>query len=271
MNRSRILADDEPAAFAIAHEEGRSPFLLTCDHADRRIPRRLDTLGLSPSELERHIAWDIGAAGLARHLADALDAFVILQTYSRLIIDCNRAPGSPGSIAELSEFTEVPGNKGLAKAEAAARARAIFRPYHRRIAAELDARATAMRPTVLVAVHSFTPVFRCVARPWHVGVLYNRDRRFGGILLDLLRADPELCVGDNEPYAISDDTDYTIPVHGERRGIPHAEIEVRQDLIADEAGQAEWAERLAGLLDRAYDRLGEQGTGSRMERSARPL
>lgn len=269
-NRSEILADDEPEAFSIAHAEGRSPFLLTCDHAGRRIPRRLGSLGLSPSELERHIAWDIGAAGLARRLAGDLDAFVILQTYSRLVIDCNRAPGAPGSIVEVSELTEVPGNQGLAAAEAAARVRTIFEPYHRRIAAELDARAKAMRPTALVAVHSFTPVFRGVARPWHVGVLYNRDRRLGGILLDLLRAEPGFCVGDNEPYAISDDTDYTIPVHGERRRIPHAEIEVRQDLIADEVGQSVWAARLAGLLRRADERLVDQGSESRAAGSVRP-
>ena len=266
----KILADDDPPAFTVEHENGISPFLFTCDHAGSLLPRRLGSLGLLRFELERHIAWDIGAAAVARRLADALDAFLILQTYSRLVIDCNRTPGTPSSIAELSEFTEVPGNKSLTKEEAAARAREIFHPYHQRIATELDARAKIRRPTVLVAVHSFTPAFKGVARPWQVGVLYNRDPRFGRILNDLLRAEPGLCFGDNEPYAISDETDYTIPVHGEQRGIPHVEIEIRQDLIADEAGQAAWAARLAGLLRRGYDRLVEDRGTAPEARPVRP-
>lgn len=256
----KILADDEPPAFTVEHENGISPFLLTCDHAASLLPRRLGSLGLSRFELERHIAWDIGAAAVAQRLADALDAFLILQTYSRLVIDCNRAPGTPSSIAERSEFTEVPGNKSLTAEETAARAREIFHPYHQRIARELDARAKIQLPTVLVAVHSFTTVFKGVTRPWQVGVLYNRDPRFGRIMIDLLRAEPGLCLGDNEPYAISDETDYTIPVHGEQRGIPHMEIEIRQDLIADEAGQVAWAARLARLLRRGYDRLVGHGS-----------
>lgn len=266
----QILADDEPPAFTVAHENGASPFLLTCDHAGNLIPRRLGSLGLPRFELERHIAWDIGAAGVAWRVADDLDAFLILQTYSRLVIDCNRAPGTPSSIAQLSEFTEVPGNRNLAKEETAARAREIFQPYHQRIAVELDARAKARRPTVLVAMHSFTPVFKGEARPWQVGVLYNRDPRFGRIVLDLLRAEGGLCCGDNEPYAISDETDYTIPVHGERRGIPHVEIEIRQDVIADEAGQAAWAARLARLLCRGYDRLVGDRSAAQEAVPARP-
>jgi predicted N-formylglutamate amidohydrolase len=259
---ARLLAADEPAAFTVEHPEGRSPFFLTCDHAGRRLPRRLGNLGLPAAELERHIAWDIGAAALSRRLAEKLDAFLILQTYSRLVIDCNRAPGVPTSIVALSEHTAIPGNQGLGAAEAAARVREIFEPYHGRIVAALDRRKQAGEPTVLLAMHSFTPVFKGVARPWHVGVLYNRDPAFGRIMGELLRAEGDLVVGDNEPYAISDETDYTIPVHGEKRGLAHVEFEIRQDLIAEPSGQLAWAERLARLLPLAYRRLQHRGDRS---------
>jgi predicted N-formylglutamate amidohydrolase len=257
-----LLAADEPAAFTVEHAGGGSPFFLTCDHAGKRLPRRLGKLGLPEAELERHIAWDIGAAGLSRLLADKLGAFLILQTYSRLVIDCNRAPGVPTSIVRLSEHTEIPGNQALGLVEAAARVREIFEPYHGRIVAELDRRKVEGRPTVLLAMHSFTPVFKGVARPWHVGVLYNRDPAFGRIMGELLRAEGDLVVGDNEPYAISDETDYTIPVHGEKRGLPHVELEIRQDLIAEPAGQNAWAERLARLLPLAYGHLNRRGDRS---------
>ena len=251
----KLLQDGAPPPFAVAHAEGASPFLVTGDHAGRLLPRRLGDLGLPPAELERHIAWDVGVAGTARALADRLDAFLILQTYSRLAIDCNRSVEAPTSIVTLSELTPVPGNRDLPPAAAAARAREIFWPYHQRIVAELDRRQGAGRPAVLVALHSFTPVFKGVVRPWHVGVLYNRDRRLAGPLLDLLRGEGDLVVGDNEPYAISDDSDYGIPVHGEQRGIPHVEIEIRQDLIADPAGERAWAARLARLLPAALEQL----------------
>ena len=177
---------------------------------------------------------------------------MIRQTYSRLVIDCNRDPNVPSSIPQISEDTEIPGNRGLDEAERAAREDAIFRPYHNAIAAALDRRAAANRASALVALHSFTPVFKGVARPWHVAVLFNRDPRLAHALADLLRAEGSLMVGENEPYQVSDLTDYTIPVHGERRGLPHVEIEIRQDLITEAAGQRQWAERLARLLPAAY-------------------
>jgi predicted N-formylglutamate amidohydrolase len=249
----RLLADDEPAPFSVEHEHGTSPFVLICDHAGRRIPRQLGTLGVAESELERHIAWDIGARGTASHMAGILDAVLIAQTYSRLVIDCNRPLGAPTSITPRSERTEVPGNHAVSPAQAAARASEIFVPYHARITAELDRRRARGAPTVLISMHSFTPVFHEVARPWHVGMLYQRDTRLAHVLLEMIRAEGEWIVGDNEPYSVSDGTDYAIPVHGEQRGLPHVEIEVRQDLIADETGQREWAERLARWLVRARE------------------
>ena len=252
---SRLLAPDEPPTFTVDNADGPSPFFLTCDHAGKIIPRRLGSLGVPDSELVRHIAWDIGAAATSRLLSRRLGAALVMQTYSRLVIDSNRAPGVPTSIVTLSESTEIPGNRNLGADQVAARVREVFKPYHDRIVALLDSRKQRKRPTILVAMHSFTPVFKGVARPWHIGVLYNRDRRLAGIMLDLLRAEPDLTVGDNEPYSVGDLTDYTIPVHGEQRGIPHVEIEIRQDLIAGADGQAAWADRLARVLTAAERRL----------------
>jgi predicted N-formylglutamate amidohydrolase len=234
---------------------GNSPFLLVADHAGNLIPRALGGLGIAAADRERHIAWDIGIAALGRLLADALDAPFVQQNYSRLVIDSNRPLAAPTSIPDISERTAIPGNKGLDEADKAARADEIFRPYHDRIEAELDDRLKAGRPTALVALHSFTPVFADVARPWHAAVLYNRDPRLAHRLMALLNAAKEFTIGDNAPYSVSDATDYTIPVHAERRGLHHVLIEIRQDLIAGENGQRAWAQRLARLLPQAYDGL----------------
>jgi predicted N-formylglutamate amidohydrolase len=237
---------------------GHSPFLLTCDHYGRLIPERLGDLGLPADELTRHIAWDIGIAGVADALSKHLDAHLIAQRYSRLVIDCNRPPAAPSSIPRISEATTIPGNEGLARDVTEARRRAIFDPYHHHIDEVIDARLRAGKPTVLVSLHSFTPVYAGIIRPWHVGTLYHRDTRLPPLLLSLLRGETDLVVGDNEPYAVSDETDYTIPVHGEARGLMNSGIEIRQDLIADQAGQKEWAERLARIFGEIEATLGNQ-------------
>lgn len=255
VDRPPLLDPDEPSPVTLDNEAGGSVFFLTCDHAGRAFPRLLGSLGLREHETLRHIAWDIGVGAVGQQLSRLLDAAVILQTYSRLVIDCNRDPIVPSSIPEISETTEIPGNRGLSEAARAARADAIFRPYHNAIMAALDRRAAQGRDSVLVALHSFTPVFKAIARPWHVAVLFNRDSRLAHSLAEFLRAEGDLVVGENEPYAVSDLTDYTVPVHGERRGLPHVEIEIRQDLITDPEGQTEWAERLARLLPAAYNRF----------------
>ena len=227
---------------------GSSPFLLTCDHYGRLIPLSLDNLGVPEAELQRHIAWDIGIAGVAERMAAAMDAQMIAQRYSRLVIDCNRPPRVPSSIPVLSEATEIPGNIDLPDEATQARHDLIFAPYHRRITEAIDARQRRGRPTVLVALHSFTPVYAGVSRPWHIGALYQHDRVLPPLLIAALRAEGDLVVGDNEPYAVSDQTDYAIPVHGEARGLVNTGIEIRQDLIADEAGQAQWAARLVRVF-----------------------
>ena len=250
-----LLAADEPAPVTVRNENGTSPLLIVADHAGNSMPHSLGRLGIAETECERHIAWDIGIAAVCGLLADALDATLIQQNYSRLVIDCNRPPGSETSIPDISEFTRVPGNIGLSKSQKAARVRDIFNPYHDRIATELDRRRQSGRPVALVAMHSFTPVYKGEARPWHAGVLYNRDARFAHLLMGLLRRNEELVVGDNEPYSVDDASDYTIPVHGERRGLHHVAVEIRQDLIAGVEGQQDWGARLADLLPQAYQRL----------------
>lgn len=250
-----LLGPDDPPPFEYVAGDGISPFLLTCDHAGKRIPRALGTLGLGPTDLERHIAWDIGAAGVARRVAAKLNATLILQTYSRLVIDCNRPPEVPSSIATLSEATEIPGNVNIGPDDAAARRREIFQPYHDRIRAELDARQATGRKTILCAMHSFTPEYKGVKRPWHAAALYNRGPGYALAVRDLLKAEPGLAIGDNEPYFVSDATDYTVPVHAERRFLPYIELEMRQDLIADETGQEEWATRMARIFTKAAEKL----------------
>lgn len=252
-----LLDPDEPPAVTVRGATGASPFLLCCDHASNRLPRRLGTLGLPEHELRRHIAWDIGIAAVSRIMAERLDATLVLQGYSRLAIDCNRQPAAAASIPTVSELTEIPGNTHLDTAERDARVREIFRPYHDRLSALIDAREHARRRTVLIAMHSFTPVYMGVSRPWHAGVLYNRDVALPRALFDLLHRGGDLVIGDNEPYAMSDETDYTLPVHGEQRGLPHIEVEIRQDLIADGEGQRDWAERMITLLPEALARYDE--------------
>jgi predicted N-formylglutamate amidohydrolase len=252
-----LLSPGEPPPYRLEREHASSAFFIICDHAGAAIPRKLGTLGLAAADLERHIAWDIGAAGVALMLAELLDACVILQTYSRLVIDCNRPIGSPGSIVARSEATRIPGNESVTDADAARREREVFRPYHDRIQRLLDARKQRAQGTVLISMHSFTPVFLAAQRPWHAGVLYNRDPRLARALAEVLRRDdPDLMIGENEPYAVSDASDYAIPEYGEKRGIPHVEIEIRQDLIAADAGQRAWAGRLAAGLREAQARLG---------------
>ena len=244
MNQPRLLDPDEPSPVEAIGEGRGGPFVVLCDHAGRALPRSLGSLGLSAAELESHIAWDIGAAGVARHLARLLEAPLFLQYYSRLVIDCNRPLSAPDSIPTRSGGITIPGNQQLTPAQTEERARAIFGPYHARIS-ELLAR----RPRyALISVHSFTPELYGQRRPFHTGVLYEQDARLAAPLLALLRKEPGLIVGDNEPYRASVATDYAIIEHGERRNAPYVELEVRQDLVADEHGQAEWAERFARLL-----------------------
>jgi predicted N-formylglutamate amidohydrolase len=215
-----LLAADEPPPFELVNPAGRGAAVLTCDHAANRIPRSLGSLGLAPVDLARHIAWDLGAAELARGLADRLDAPLILGGWSRLVVDLNRPLASPELIPEASDGVQIPGNRGLTPGERARRIAALFDPYRLALSGLLDARAA--RPTLLIALHSFTPSLAGQARPWHAGIASGRDRRLAQPLIDALARHGGLCIGDNRPYDLDPVHDYSLPTHGEARGIPHA-------------------------------------------------
>jgi predicted N-formylglutamate amidohydrolase len=242
------MSETDPPAYTVVNPHGRSRVVLLCEHASNVIPARFGNLGLPPEQLERHIAYDIGGAAVARGIAERLDAVLVLAGYSRLLIDCNRPLASPTSIPVRSEDVDIPGNVGLTPAQREERDRLFFAPFREKVAQVLDTRLRGGVPTVLIGMHSFTPVFHGVPRVWHAGVLWLQSEALAKLLLAGLRADPSLIVGDNEPYRVTLDGDYTVPWVGEARGIATALFEVRQDLIADAAGQVAWAERLAGVL-----------------------
>lgn len=237
-----------PPPVSVVNEGGSSACVLVCEHASNHIPPEYHGLGLPASELTRHIAWDFGAAALARRLSEHLDAPLFLSGRSRLLIDCNRPLAAASSIPARSEATDIPGNQALDATERARRAADWFTPFHDRIARHLDGRAARGRPSVVIGVHSFTPVFHGVARPWHAGVLYARAAPFGTALIARLAVEGGLVLGNNEPYRITEDEDYTVPVHGDQRGLDAVLIEVRQDLLGTADNIEAWALRLASAL-----------------------
>lgn len=246
-----ILGSGDPDPVLLHNAGGRSSFLLTGDHAGTHIPARLGDLGLPRAERERHIGWDIGIAPLGRMLADRLDAPFVSQAYSRLVIDCNRDPAIDEAIPAVADGTRVCGNEGVSAMDRQRRIAEIHTPYHAAIAALLAQRADRGQRTILLALHSFTPVLGGVRRPWDVGVLHwQGDVIFALRLLRALREETGLTVGDNAPY-VMDATDHSVPRHAFARALPYAEIEVRQDLIGDAAGQAHWAELIAHAARRA--------------------
>jgi predicted N-formylglutamate amidohydrolase len=236
----RIVGADRPGAFVV-----------TCDHASHRIPAHYRGLGLAEADLLRHIAWDIGALALSEHLAEALDAPLLHPTLSRLLLDVNRHPDAHDSIPQTSENTAIPGNIGLDTEERRRRRNRIYAPYHDAIAELVATRLAQRRPTAVIAIHSFTPVYREQARPWQIGVLSHRDRRMANSLLAALRASAEWEIGDNEPYAPENGVYHTLDRHAEAHGLPCVMIEIRNDLISEPIGQRAWADRLAPLLVRS--------------------
>jgi predicted N-formylglutamate amidohydrolase len=243
-----LLLPDDPAAVEIVNEAAAGPLLLVCDHASDAMPRRLGTLGVAAQDLRRHIAYDIGAAALARRLAGWFASPLVLTGFSRLVIDCNRALDDETSIPPVSDGLPIPGNRTLGPADRQARVDGLFRPYHRAIAARLDAAAARGGAPCFLSIHTCTPVLDGFRRPWHVGVLWDRDDRMAAPLIANLARDGDLCIGDNQPYSGRDEHSYTIPAHAEARGIPHVMIEVRQDLLLDEAAIDSWARRLQAAL-----------------------
>ena len=243
-----LLQQGEESPFIAVNEQGRSPFVLICEHASNTMPKALGTLGLPESELTRHIAWDIGAEKVGRLLSRLMDAPLLLQRYSRLAYDCNRPPESPDSIPEMSELTAIPGNRKLSAEDRLARAREFYRPFHDGVSAVLDKRAAGGQHSLVVSIHSFTPVYKGKPRSVELGILHDRDATLSS---KLIKSFPNIDARLNEPYGPKDGVLHTLNLHGFTRGLQHAMIEIRNDLVSTERGQDEWAQRLSVPLIQA--------------------
>jgi len=251
MSEPESASADWPEPVIVLNEAGSASTVLICEHASRHLPAEYRGLGLAPADLERHIAWDIGAEAVTRGLSRVLDAPAFLGTYSRLLVDLNRPFGVPSSMPERSEATDIPGNRDLSPAEILRRRTRIFEPFHRRIEAFLDRRREARLRTRIVTIHSFTPVFLGERRPWHAGILFDHSEELALQLVGALAKDRQLMIGTNQPYQVDREGDYALPVHGTDRALPAILVEIRHDLIRDEAGVAEWVERLRAALEEA--------------------
>lgn len=249
-----LLGPADPAPFTVANARGRGRALFVCDHASNRTPEALGALGLDEDRLQEHIAWDIGAASVAKTLSDRFDSPLVSSGYSRLVIDCNRSLTDPTSIPEVSDGVPIPGNRNLDDAAATARGDRIFSPYHAEIERLLD-RERDPPFHAFVSVHSFTPVLDGRSRPWHVAALWNRDGRLALPFMAALVARGGITVGDNQPYSARNDFGYTVHRHGELRDLPHLLVEIRQDLIADAQGAICWARIVGDGLAAAFDSL----------------
>ena len=238
---AKNLIEGEEDGFILLNETGTSPYVLVCEHASNRVPKQLGNLGLSEADLQKHIAWDIGAEGVSRLVSRLLDAPLVLQRYSRLVYDCNRPPDAEAAMPEMSETTPIPGNKSLSAADKMVRVEAIYQPFHEGLAHLLDQRACEGRATSLVTIHSFTKVYKGKERAVELGILFDRDARIAD---KLIKAFPKVDVRLNEPYGPKDGVMHTLNLHAAPRGIKSVMIEIRNDLIANERGQNEWAQRL---------------------------
>jgi predicted N-formylglutamate amidohydrolase len=240
-----LLAPDEAPPALIINEMGTSPLVLICEHASNRLPKSMGTLGLKREDLDRHIAYDIGAEGVSRHLSNLLDCALVLNRYSRLAYDCNRSPEHAGAMPEVSEVFEIPGNKGLSPSEKLARVNGIYHPFHLAIGQLLDQRAVHKRRTIIVTMHSFTPVFKGIARTVEVGLLFDQDE---SLAKKLEHSFPGFDTRMNEPYSAKDGVMHTTAIHGAARGLPSLMLEIRNDLITKEDDQRAWGERLAAAF-----------------------
>ncbi|HUG97938.1 MAG TPA: N-formylglutamate amidohydrolase [Gammaproteobacteria bacterium] len=248
----QLIGAGEPAPFRVLNPQGRARVLVVCDHASPRIPAALENLGLDELALGRHIASDIGAGDVAERLAARLDAPAVLAGYSRLVVDCNRSLEDPTSILAVSDGEFIPGNQGLSDAEKHERARQFFHPYHDAIRSRLESFKRRGIVPAFVAVHSFTPVFKRVRRPWQIGILWDKDPRIPVPLIAALRT-RGIAVGDNEPYSGKAPADHSVDHHAEGGGLPHVSIEIRQDLIDHAEGADHWAGLLGDVLEKILD------------------
>lgn len=245
---------------SVFNKDGESPYLFVCEHASNFIPETFQGLGLDAEALRAHIAWDPGAVEVARHLATSLDAPLVESQLSRLLIDCNRPLDAPDLIPEISETTVVPGNHALSSMERLARIDLSHRPFHTAVEQVMAERAQRGLPSWIVTIHSFTPVYRDVPRPWQIGIIHDEDDRIGKPLIAALRKDETLHVGVNEPYSPADRVYYTLERHARPRNVPCVMIEIRNNEIANSRTQTLWAERLAGILKEIAKAIGPHNT-----------
>lgn len=234
----------------VTNPGGTGAYVFTCDHAANFVPAEFGTLGLPAEDFNRHIAWDPGALPVARLLAEALDAPLIETCISRLVLDCNRPLDAPGLIPPLSETTEIPGNAGLSATERESRIARCWQPFHAAVETVIEERLARGQETRLVSVHSFTPVYKDVSRPWQIGIIHDEDERIARPLIRSLNAVAGILVGDNEPYSPADLVYFTLERHARSRDLPCAMIEIRNDEIASAAGQHKWAELLGAILSK---------------------
>ncbi len=238
-----LLRSDEPPACSVYNENGGARVLLVADHASNRVPGELDGLGLDEAQRRTHIAWDIGSAMVARRLADRLDAPLVQAGYSRLVVDLNRSLSDPTCMPEMSDSVRIPGNEGLTEAQRHQRVHGIFLPYRQMVDRQLHRIRERGTIPALIAVHSFTPIMANQRRPWHIGILWDKDPRIPVALMTQLRRHPDrLVIGDNQPYSGRHPADYTIDHHAEAAGLPHVSLEFRQDLVSTEEGATRWAD-----------------------------
>ncbi|RWK63784.1 MAG: N-formylglutamate amidohydrolase [Mesorhizobium sp.] len=263
METARPASLASPEAVRVTNPGGSSPFVLTCDHASNFLPPEFGTLGLAAEELSRHIAWDPGAIAVARRMAEALDATLVETRISRLVIDCNRPLDAPDLVPPVSETTAIPGNAGLSQKQRAARIALSWQPFHDAVASIIDTRLARGQETRLVSIHSFTPVYKGMSRPWHIGIIHDQDRRLAAPLVAALQRLAGVTVGVNEPYSPADRVYFTLERHARPQGLPCAMIEIRNDEISDEAGQRKWADLLTGIFSDLEPSSGSQGSGRR--------
>ena len=242
-----LVGPGDPPPYQVINPDGEASMLLICDHASRAFPASMGILGLEEKDLDRHIAYDIGAAAVTRKMSEKLDVAAVLAGYSRLLIDVNRQPGDPGSIPEISDETVVPGNQNLSEEDQERRIESFFWPYHHAVTNALAHLWRRGPAPALFSIHSFTPSLGGEDRYWDIGVLWNRDPRLAVPLIEKLNAVGDLHVGDNEPYS-GKDIAYTIDLHAGAAGLPNCAVEIRQDLIETESGVEYWANILSDIF-----------------------
>ncbi|GAA4119846.1 N-formylglutamate amidohydrolase [Aminobacter aganoensis] len=257
MGTAKAAARAMSNAVRVTNRDGRSPYVILCDHASNHLPASVGTLGLDAAEMLRHIAWDPGALPVSQRVAEGLDATLVESCVSRLAIDCNRPLGAPDLIPEISETTIIPGNAELSATQRQARIALSWQPFHDAIDDIVSERRREGRETRLVSVHSFTPVYKGVSRPWHIGIIHDEDSRLAAPLVTALQQLDGVTVGVNEPYSPADRVYFTLEHHGRSRGLPCAMIEIRNDEISAPAGQRRWADLLTGIFAELEPEAGE--------------